>query len=146
MQETKSPNVATDRPMRQSVFERTRYAPSLPQEEFIVPLLRREIESCIERYATPARGAAKAIDIGCGGQPYLTLFEQVGYCGVDVNPVGGPPVDVVCAALPGELLRRKDIHHRVQARSAQAIVQAIRRACCSASIVCATDVQDLHGN
>jgi SAM-dependent methyltransferase len=111
MQETKSPNVATDRPMRQSVFERTRYAPSLPQEEFIVPLLRREIESCIERYATPARGAAKAIDIGCGGQPFRTLLEQVGYtyCGVDVNPGGGPPVDVVCAAdepLPGELLRR----------------------------------------
>lgn len=111
MQHTKCPNVDTDMPLRRPVFERTRYAPSLPQEEFIVPLLRREIESCIERYATPARGAAKAVDIGCGGQPFRALLEQVGYsyCGVDVNPVGGPPVDVVCAAdepLPEELLRR----------------------------------------
>jgi SAM-dependent methyltransferase len=98
-------------PLRPALHERTRYAPNLPQEEFIVPLLRREIESCIERYATPARGAAKAVDIGCGGQPFRTLLQEVGYsyCGVDVNPDGGPPVDVVCAAdepLPEELQRR----------------------------------------
>lgn len=111
MQDTKCPTTAADTPVRPVLRERTRYAPNLPQEEFIVPLLRREIGSCIERYATPARGTAKAVDIGCGGQPFRTLLEQVGYsyCGVDVNPDGGPPVDVVCAAdepLPEELVRR----------------------------------------
>lgn len=76
-----------------------------------MPLLRREITSCIERYASPPRGAARAIDLGCGGQPFRTLLQQVGYsyCGVDVNADGGAPVDVVCAVdepLPEDLLRR----------------------------------------
>jgi SAM-dependent methyltransferase len=98
-------------PSRPQLRERTIYAPNLPEEEFIVPLLRREIESCIKQYATPARGTAKAVDIGCGGQPFRGLLEQIGYsyCAVDVNDDGGPPVDVVCAAderLPDELLRR----------------------------------------
>jgi len=51
------------------------------------------------------------VDIGCGGQPFRPVLEQKGYfyCAVDVNPDGGPPVDVVCAAdgvLPDDLLRR----------------------------------------
>jgi len=97
--------------VRPPLHERTQYAPKLPQEEFIVPMLRREIESCIARYAAPARGTAKAVDLGCGGQPFKALLQQSGYsyCGVDVNPDGGPPVDVVCAAdgpLPEELLHR----------------------------------------
>src|SRR5262245_55460818 len=79
--------------LRPHLRERTLYKPSLPQEEFIVPLLLREIESCIANYATPARGTAKAVDIGCGGQPFRELLEQIGYsyCGVDVNPDGRPP-------------------------------------------------------
>jgi hypothetical protein len=49
--------------------------------------------------------------MGCGGQPFRELLQKIGYsyCGVDVNPDGGPPVDVLCAAdgpLPEELLRR----------------------------------------
>lgn len=104
-------NTVDDTLVRPPLHERTQYAPKLPQEEFIVPLLRREIESCIARYATPARGTAKAVDMGCGGQPFRALLQQIGYsyCGVDVNADGGPPVDVVCAAdgpLPEELLRR----------------------------------------
>src|ERR1700730_6679186 len=96
---------------RPQLRERTTYAPNIPVEEFIVPLLRREIESCIKHYATPPSGFAKAVDIGCGGQPFRGLLEQIGYsyCAVDVNADGGPPVDVVCAAderLPEELLRR----------------------------------------
>src|SRR5713101_6363131 len=108
MQEAKCPITATARPV---LRERTHYAPNLPQEEFIVPLLRREIESCIQRFATPARGTGKAIDVGCGGQPFRALLEQVGYSysGVDVNPDGGREVDVVCSAdgpIPDELRRR----------------------------------------
>lgn len=99
---------ATSRPQ---LRERTRYEPNLRQEEFIVPLLRREIEFCIASYAAPARGTAKAVDIGCGGQPFRELLQQTGYsyCGVDVNPDGGPLVDVLWAAdapIPEELLRR----------------------------------------
>ena len=96
---------------RPPLRERTTYAPNLPQEEFIVPLLRREIESCIALYVTPVRGMGRAVDIGCGGQPFRALLEGVGYsyCAVDVNADGGPPVDVVRAAdehIPDELLRR----------------------------------------
>jgi SAM-dependent methyltransferase len=96
---------------RPPLRERARYEPNLTQEEFIVPILRQEIESCITTYATPARGTAKALDIGCGGQPFRELLQQIGYsyCGVDVNPDGGPSVDVLWAAddsVPEELLRK----------------------------------------
>jgi hypothetical protein len=86
--------------LRPALHERTSYEPHLPQEEFVVPLLRREIESCTEYYATPPMGTAKAVDIGCGGQPFRELLRQAGnsYRGVDVNPDGGPPVDVLWAA------------------------------------------------
>jgi SAM-dependent methyltransferase len=109
--DVKRPATALDTPPRPELRERTHYEPNLPQEEFIVPLLRGEIESCIARYASPASGTAKAVDVGCGGQPFRTLLEQKGYsyCAVDVNPDGGPPVDVVWAAdgaLSDELLRR----------------------------------------
>jgi SAM-dependent methyltransferase len=111
MQDMRGPSSSADNPLRPYLHERTRYTANLPQEEFIVALLRGEIESCIQRYATPARGDAKAVDIGCGGQPFRRLLEQVGYsyCAVDVNPDGGRPVDVVCAVdapLPVDLMRR----------------------------------------
>jgi len=96
---------------RPVVVQKTRYVPHSPPEEFIVPLLRRELESCIERYATPPRGTAKAVDVGCGAQPFRASLEQIGYsyCGVDANPGEGPTVDFVCAvdeSLPQELLLR----------------------------------------
>jgi SAM-dependent methyltransferase len=108
---TNSKGMAVVAAPRPPLRERTQYTPYLPQEQLIVPLLRREIVSCIEQYATPARGAGKAVDMGCGGQPFRTLLQDIGYsyCGVDVNPDGGPPVDVLCAAdeqLPEELLYR----------------------------------------
>jgi hypothetical protein len=107
----KYPSTVDDVPPRPVLHERKEYVPFLPQEDFIVPLLRREIESCIRQFATTARGGAKAIDIGCGGQPFRRLLEESGYsyCGVDANADGGPPVDVVCSAdgvLPDDLLRR----------------------------------------
>ena len=111
MQNAESPNVAADSYARPALHERTRYTPNIPQEEFIVPLLKREIEGCVQRFAAPARGGKRAVDIGCGGQPFRQLLEESGYsyCGVDVNPDGGPKVDVVCAAddsVPVELAKR----------------------------------------
>lgn len=111
MQPANPSAAAADVPLRPPLRERTRYEPNLPQEDFIVPLLKREIESCIASYATPARGTAHAVDIGCGGQPFRELLCQVGYsyCGADVNSSGGPSPDVLWAAdnpLPEELLQR----------------------------------------
>jgi SAM-dependent methyltransferase len=111
MQPANPSAAAADVPLRPPLRERTRYEPNLPQEDFIVPLLKREIESCIASYATPARGKAHALDIGCGGQPFRELLRQVGYsyCGVDVNPTGAPTPDVLWAAddpLPEELALR----------------------------------------
>lgn len=109
----RGPNSASryvDAPPRPVLHERRTYEPLWPAERFIVPLLRREIETAIEQYATPARGGRKALDIGCGGQPFRGLLEKIGYsyCGVDANPTDGI-ADVKCAAdepLPDELLRR----------------------------------------
>lgn len=100
---------ADQTPRRPVLNERREYLPRGPKEEFIVPLLRREIEACIAKFATPVLGAGKAVDIGCGGQPFRALLEETGYsyCGVDANPNG--VADVKCAAdepLPDELLRR----------------------------------------
>jgi SAM-dependent methyltransferase len=109
MQNAKRRVTFTDAPPRPVVAQKSRYVPHSPQEEFIVPLLRGEIESCIAQYFNPAKGTGKAVDIGCGAQPFRPLLEQIGYsyCGVDVNSSEG--VDVVCAAdapLPEKLLRR----------------------------------------
>src|SRR5690349_21062420 len=109
MQDTKSTVATAGAPTRPKVVEKAVYVPHWPPEEFIVPLLRREIESCIERFFTPPNGAAKALDVGCGAQPFRGLLEQIGYsyCGVDAASTHEP--DVVCAAdepLPQDLLQR----------------------------------------
>lgn len=97
-------------PARPSVPGRKDYVPLEPRDELIVPLLRAEIEDCIRRFATPARGNGKALDVGCGGQPFRSALERIGYtyCGVDVSTVE-ESVDVVCAIdepLPDELRAR----------------------------------------
>ncbi len=89
--------------------EKKQYVPHWPQEEFIVPLLRREIEACVGRYATPAIGTRRALDVGCGGQPFRGLLQETGYtyCGIDANP-HGVEVDFQCAVddpLPEGLVR-----------------------------------------
>lgn len=96
------------KPQRPVVGQKKSYVPHSPPEEFIVPLLMREIEYCVAEYATPTLGRAKAIDIGCGGQPFRGLLEDVGYsyCAVDVNSAEAK-MDFVCAvdeALPEGLL------------------------------------------
>jgi len=104
-------HLRTEQPSRPELRERRAYEPNLPQERFIVPVLKSEIERCIARFGKPVRFGAKAVDIGCGGQPFRPVLEESGYsyCAVDVNPDGGPPVDIVCAAddaIPEALMRR----------------------------------------
>lgn len=110
MHESRIATISGDVPARPLVAEKKIYVPHSPPEEFIVPVLKREIEMCIERFATPALGLRKAIDVGSGGQPFRSLLEQIGYeyCAVDVNSTEGT-VDVQCSidgALPDELMDR----------------------------------------
>ncbi|HEX8325550.1 MAG TPA: class I SAM-dependent methyltransferase [Tepidisphaeraceae bacterium] len=79
------------------------------EDQFIVPLLGSVIEGALDRYARPANGKRRVLDIGCGAQPMRERLEQGGYIyvGVDVvqNVIG--TVDVIAAidqSLPSELL------------------------------------------
>ena len=58
--------------------ERPDYEPACPQEEFIVPLLRQEIESALA-VAMPAAAHGRALDVGCGRQPFRKTLEAAGY-------------------------------------------------------------------
>src|SRR5262249_50198528 len=85
------------------------YVPNSAQDEFIVPLLAERIRRAIAEYAAPAPAAGRALDIGCGGQPFRGDLEAIGYAHwgphVPQNPEG--TVDVICAiddTLPPALL------------------------------------------
>src|SRR5882724_5177657 len=99
---------------RPSVKERPDYEPSAPQEQFIVPLLRRFIEGGIETYAKPVPADACALDVGCGAQPFRSKLEGLGYkyTSMDVQQNDDKSVDVIAAIdapLP-EILRAKSFH------------------------------------
>lgn len=63
-----------------------------PREEFMVPLLRGKIEHALDTYASRFPAGAKALDVGCGGQPFRQAIESLGfsYTALDVqqNPAG----------------------------------------------------------
>jgi SAM-dependent methyltransferase len=93
---------------RPIVNERADYEPAAPQEEFIVPLLRRHIEEAIATYASSVPPQARALDVGCGRQPFRKLLESTGYSytSLDVQQNAEATVDVICAIdeeLPKEL-------------------------------------------
>jgi SAM-dependent methyltransferase len=89
-------NEALNRPQ---LARRADYKPAAPQEEFIVPLLRSRIEQMLRAHSFPAPKGGKAIDVGCGRQPFRAQLEELGYAytGMDVqqNPEG--TVDLLCA-------------------------------------------------
>lgn len=95
--------------VRPNHVERAVYEPYGPQEEFMVPLLREHIERLLAAYATPNSSDARALDVGCGRQPFRKKLEAAGYkyTGMDVQQNIDGAVDVVGAIdqpLPGELL------------------------------------------
>ena len=55
---------------RANIIERATYEPSGPQEEFVVPLLRRHIEEVLSAYAKLSSSNLRALDVGCGRQPF----------------------------------------------------------------------------
>jgi SAM-dependent methyltransferase len=95
---------------REAINQRPQYVPSAPREEFIVPLLKRNIEETLEKYGNHSGFAgAKLLDLGCGRQPFRQKLEALGYeyKGADVkqNPEGS--VNYICEIdkeLPLELL------------------------------------------
>ncbi len=114
-------------PERAVVVERRVFAPGFKSETFIVPVVGEAVMGAIERYvvvaaregkagagveagagATVAAGG-KALDVGCGGQPFRGVIEGKGfrYFGLDAHPTEGVAVDFVCAIdgeLPAEVL------------------------------------------
>jgi SAM-dependent methyltransferase len=90
---------------RPHLERRARYEPQWDQERFIVPLLRSAIEAQLERHTKGLGG--KALDIGCGKQPFRAALEAAGwaYTGLDTQPGDGvaftAPID---GTLPDALL------------------------------------------
>jgi len=96
--------------LRPVIAEKTVYEPTCPQEQFIVPLLRRHIEDFLTKYAVPAPVNGRVLDVGCGGQPFRETLEKMGYkyISLDVQQNPKKTVDIVCAIdepLPQELLK-----------------------------------------
>ncbi|HVS53830.1 MAG TPA: class I SAM-dependent methyltransferase [Opitutaceae bacterium] len=74
---------------------RTAYVASAPPEAFIVPLVAAEVGEWLERLPANARGASRALDVGCGGQPFREQVERAGYryFGMDLPQAKSPRVD-----------------------------------------------------
>jgi 2-polyprenyl-3-methyl-5-hydroxy-6-metoxy-1,4-benzoquinol methylase len=92
-------------PDRPPLTERTTYAPKHKSETFIVPHLATAISTAIEKYAS----GGKALDVGCGGQPFRAALESRGckYFSLDVSPTPGVSVDFLSpidAPLPPALI------------------------------------------
>jgi len=53
----------------------------------MVPMLKMAIDEALATYAVPARPKARALDIGCGRQPFRTSLQDIGYqyVGMDVH-------------------------------------------------------------
>lgn len=79
--------------VRKDHRERESYVANIPQETFIVPLLRAEIERTIGRWS---RSKNKTVlDVGCGRQPFRKCIQESGmnYVSFDVRSGSNGPVD-----------------------------------------------------
>jgi SAM-dependent methyltransferase len=61
-------------------------------ELFIVPLLKARIERAIAEHARPAAAPGRAIDVGCGRQPFRHTLEAAGYAYRGLDAVAYPDV------------------------------------------------------
>jgi SAM-dependent methyltransferase len=89
---------------RPHVDERPDYVPRSPAEQFIVPLLRERIERGLDEYARPRGPRARALDVGCGRQPFRRRLEAAGYHYTGADAVQNPEGTVeFLAPIDGEL-------------------------------------------
>lgn len=89
---------------------RANYYSSSPQEEFIVPLLKKHIEQILSEHLMPAKTSDRVLDVGCGEQPFRQQLEQIGYqyTSVDVSQNSQETVDFIFQIdqlLPNELTK-----------------------------------------
>ncbi len=64
---------------------RSTYTSNAAQDQFMVPLLNEKIEQALNVYGALKGPNPKALDIGCGGQPFRNKIESMGfkYFGLD---------------------------------------------------------------
>ncbi len=76
---------------------RSNYDVMGPQEQFIVPLLRDNINLVIENFAKPAPFNGKVLDVGCGEQPLRQDLEACGYTylSLDIQQNNQGTVDII---------------------------------------------------
>jgi hypothetical protein len=66
--------------MRKTLLQKKEYVPMGTSEQFMVPLLRDEIESFFEQFANAESvHGHKALDVGCGRQPFKELIKRLGF-------------------------------------------------------------------
>lgn len=84
---------------RAEVLRRSAYAPVSAQEEFIVPLLKCGIEIQLSNVIGRDCPAGKALDVGCGRQPFRQQIEESGasYYSLDVSAQPGMQIDFIAA-------------------------------------------------
>jgi SAM-dependent methyltransferase len=85
-------------------LQKDEYAVSWPPERYTIPLLAKRVPELFNTYCNaPVRGA-KALDAGCGMQPFRPMIEADGYCyiGFDVIQNRSGTVDVI-GGLDGDL-------------------------------------------
>jgi 2-polyprenyl-3-methyl-5-hydroxy-6-metoxy-1,4-benzoquinol methylase len=90
---------------------RANYELAPPRDRFIVQLLKKQIEQVLSIYAKSDLQNHRALDVGCGCQPFRKDLEALGYAytSIDVQQNSEQSVDIVCEIdkpLPSELLDR----------------------------------------
>jgi SAM-dependent methyltransferase len=85
--------------LREPQFQRRpNYEPGTPQDQFIVPLLRQHIKQILLTYGKPISLHPRALDVGCGRQPFRQDLEALGYTYVSIDAQQNleESVDVIC--------------------------------------------------
>jgi SAM-dependent methyltransferase len=87
------------------------YKARSPVEEFATPLVKQDIESNLRLHAANPAPGSRALDAGCGRQPFRGELERMGYAYTSMDVVQSPEnsVDflaVIDGELPAGLLER----------------------------------------
>ena len=79
-------------------IRRSNYETIVPQDKFIVSLLRHYIEQILSSYAKSTSLNPRALDVGCGQQPFRKDLEALGYTYNSIDAEQNPEksVDLVC--------------------------------------------------
>lgn len=82
---------------RPTIINRPTYEPSGEAEEFIVPLLRNQIEYVLATYGKPKSNNPYVLDVGCGRQPFRQKLEEIGYIykSLDIKQNPENSVDII---------------------------------------------------